>query len=68
MSKKISKLAWALLILAGGLTGALTPKNADALTCRQILEECSAQCAPDDWGCFEICQCKFLNCRGIQCN
>lgn len=68
MHKKMSKLAWALLILAGALTSTLTPKNVDAQTCRQILEDCSAGCTPEDTGCYEFCQCKFLTCRGRQCN
>ncbi len=68
MRKKMFKLAWALLLLAGGLTALLTPKNVDALTCRQILEQCSAQCDPADQLCYQDCQCVFLNCRGYQCN
>lgn len=68
MRKKISKLTWALLILAGGLTGTLTPKNADALTCFQYYQQCTEQCAADDSYCFETCRCEFLNCRGYQCN
>ncbi|HEV2854933.1 MAG TPA: hypothetical protein VHC97_19230 [Thermoanaerobaculia bacterium] len=68
MRKKISKLAWALLILASGLTGALTPRSADALTCREIFNSCLASCAPEDQFCGQDCQCQYLNCRGYQCN
>jgi len=68
MRKKMSRLAWALLILGVAVTGTLTPKNASALTCRQILEECSAACDPADWYCGQDCQCQWLNCRGMQCN
>lgn len=68
MRKKMFQLTWALLILAGGLTATLTPKNADALTCRQIFQECSAACDPQDQFCGQDCQCQFLNCRGYQCN
>jgi hypothetical protein len=68
MRKKMLKLAGALLILAGGLAVTLTPKNADALTCRQLLDECSAACDPQDSLCSQDCQCQFLNCKGYQCN
>jgi hypothetical protein len=68
MRKKMSRLVWALLILAGGLTAAFTPKNADALTCRQLLNECVAGCPPGDQSCGQDCQCQFLNCKGLQCN
>lgn len=68
MRQKMSKLFGALAILAIASLGALTPKNVEALTCRQVLEECSSQCNPEDWGCYDLCQCKFLNCRGFQCN
>ena len=68
MRKKMFKLAWALLLLAGGLTALLTPQNVDALTCRQLLEQCNAQCDPADQFCGQDCQCQFLNCKGYQCN
>ena len=68
MRKKMFRLAWALLILSGGLTGTLTPKNADALTCRELLSQCTAACDPQDQFCGQDCQCQFLNCRGYQCN
>lgn len=68
MRKNTFRLAWALLILAGGLTGTLTPKNADALTCREILDQCMAECDPEDPYCGQDCQCQFLMCRGYQCN
>ena len=68
MRKKMYRLAWVLLILAGGLTGTLTPKNADALTCRQIFDQCVAACDPQDPYCGQDCQCQFLMCRGYQCN
>jgi hypothetical protein len=68
MRKKMSRLVWALLILAGALTGTLTSKTADALTCRQLLNECSAACDPQDQLCYQDCQCQFLNCKGLQCN
>lgn len=67
MRKKMFKLTGALLILAGGLVVTLTPKNAEALTCRQLLEECSAGCGGDQ-ACGQDCQCQFLNCKGLQCN
>jgi hypothetical protein len=67
MRKKIFRFAWALLILSGGLTAALTPKNADALTCRQQFDQCVASCGGDQV-CGQDCQCEFLNCRGLQCN
>ena len=66
--EKMFRLAWALLLLAGGLTALLTPQNVDALTCRQLLEECSAACHPEDQLCGQDCQCQFLNCKGYQCN
>ena len=68
MRRRMFKLTGALMILAGGLTVTLTPKNADALTCRQLLEECSAACDPQDSFCGQDCQCEYLNCKGIQCN
>jgi hypothetical protein len=68
MRKKMSRLVWALLILAGALTGTLTAKNVDALTCRQLLDQCSAGCNPQDQYCYQDCQCQFLNCKGLQCN
>lgn len=68
MRKNMFRLAWALLILAGGIMGAFTPKTADALTCRQELELCGAACNPEDWYCFSDCQCQFLMCKGQQCN
>lgn len=68
MRKKMFRLTWALLILAGGVTATLTPKNADALTCREIFNQCSAACDPEDPYCGQDCQCQFLNCRGYQCN
>ena len=68
MRKKISRLAWALLILAGGLTGILAPKSADAATCLQLLRECNAGCDPQDSLCFDSCFCEYLTCRGMQCN
>ena len=68
MHQKMLKLVWALLILAGGLTAALTPTNVEALTCRDLLNQCTAQCDPNDSLCAQECQCVFLNCRGYQCN
>ena len=68
MRKKMSRLAWVLLILAGAVTGTLAPKNASALTCLQQLRECSAACDPADQFCGQDCQCQWLNCRGMQCN
>jgi hypothetical protein len=68
MRKKMLKLTWALLVLAGGLVVTLTPKNADALTCRQEYDACLAACSPTDQFCGQDCQCQFLNCRGMQCN
>jgi hypothetical protein len=68
MRKKMSRLAWALLILAGGLTAAFTPTNVDALTCRQAYNECVAGCDPADSFCSEGCQCEFLTCKGLACN
>ncbi len=68
MYQKMLRLVWALLILAGGLTATLTPTTAEALTCREILNQCTAACAPEDPYCGQDCQCQFLNCRGYQCN
>lgn len=68
MHQKMFRLVWALLILAGGLTAALTPTKAEALTCRELLNQCSAACDPNDSLCGQDCQCQFLNCRGYQCN
>lgn len=59
----------------GGLTPPLIAKytdaqtpSADALTCRQIYDECVAQCHPDDWYCPQDCQCQLIMCHGYQCN
>lgn len=68
MRQKMFKLAWALLILAGGLIATLTPKQADALTCRQLFDQCVAACDPSDPYCGQDCQCQFLMCKGYQCN
>lgn len=51
-----------------GLTTPLAPQNAATLTCRELLEQCSAACDPADPYCGQDCQCQFLNCRGYQCN
>lgn len=68
MRRKMFKLTWVLLLLAGGLTALLTPQNVDALTCRQLLEQCNAACDPANPYCGQDCQCEFLNCKGYQCN
>jgi len=68
MRKRMLKLTGALMILTAGLTVTPIPKNAEALTCRQLFNECSATCDPQDWSCAEACQCEFLNCKGLQCN
>lgn len=69
MRKKMFKLTGAFLILCGGfLASALTPKDADALTCREIFNQCIEACSPADPFCGQDCQCLWLNCRGIQCN
>lgn len=68
MRKKVFKFTGALLILGGAFTATLTPKNVEALTCRQIFEQCVAACDPADPFCGQDCQCQWLNCRGYQCN
>ena len=68
MREKMFRLVWVLLLLAGGFTALLTPQNVDALTCRQLLEQCNAGCDPADQFCGQDCQCQFLNCKGYQCN
>lgn len=68
MHKKMLKLTGALLLLAGGLVASLTPKNVEASTCLQLLQQCNAGCDPQDQFCGQDCQCQYLNCRGMQCN
>ena len=68
MRKKMLKLTWALLLLAGGLTATFTPKNAAADTCRDDYDSCRVNCSPDDSLCFQECQCFFAACRGFVCN
>ena len=68
MRRKLTRLAWALLVLAVAITGTLTPKIAIAATCLQQLRECNAACDPQDSFCGQDCQCQYLMCRGMQCN
>ena len=69
MRKKIFKLTGALLLLAGGFTMTLAPKNAAAAGgyCRDLYNSCLTQCAPNDSVCAQDCQCVLRNCHGYQC-
>ncbi len=37
-------------------------------TCREIYDQCTAGCSPEDQLCFQECQCQFFMCRGYPCN
>lgn len=72
MRKKMSMLAWALLVLVGGLTGAFTPDHAAASyasQCSALYSQCMSECYPQppEWPCTDYCDCLFRSCMGWQC-